>query len=72
MRDYPPAVAELIATAPPTDLGPGAPNSVLRARLQTAVAALPPACGAGLWLLFDFLDESHAISQADESWGGVF
>jgi hypothetical protein len=64
--EYPPAVAELLATPHPTALGPGAPNSALRARLATAAATLPPACAAGLWLRFDFLDESHAISQEDE------
>ncbi len=39
----------------------------MRAKLTAATAALPPACAAGLWLRFDFLDESHAISQEDES-----
>ncbi|MDY3554937.1 hypothetical protein R5W24_004069 [Gemmata sp. JC717] len=67
MRDFPTAVTELIAAAPPTDLGPGTPAAERRAQIRTAVASLPPACGAGLWLLFDYLDESHTISQADES-----
>jgi hypothetical protein len=34
--------------------------------LALAAKALPPVCAAGLWLRFDFLDESHAISQEDE------
>ena len=67
MPNYPPPVAELLATEHPTALGPGAPAAALRAKLTAATAALPPACAAGLWLRFDFLDESHAISQEDEA-----
>ena len=66
MPDYPPAVAELLAIDHPTSLGPGAPAEALRARIKAACALLPPACAAGLWLRFDFLEESHAISQEDE------
>jgi hypothetical protein len=65
--EYPPAVAELLATDHPSALGPGAPASGLRAKIEAACALVPPACAAGLWLRFDFLDESHAISQEDES-----
>jgi hypothetical protein len=64
--DYPPAVAELLATDHPTALGPGAPAEARRAKIRTACELVPPACAAGLWLRFDFLDESHAISQEDE------
>lgn len=67
MPDYPPAVAELLATEHPTALGPGAPNAALRAKIKAACALVPPACAAGLWLRFDFLNESHVISQEDES-----
>src|SRR4051794_3993806 len=66
MPDYPAAVAELLAAEHPTALGPGSPNAALRPRIAGAAAALPRACAAGLWLRFDFLDESHAISQEDE------
>ena len=66
MPDYPSAVTELLAATHPTALGPGAPDSALRAKLAAAAATVPPACAAGLWLRFDFLDESHAISQEDE------
>jgi hypothetical protein len=64
-------------------LGPGTPNAVARVKL----AALTPqtlfmipaknvdfanGCLAGLWLLHDFLDESHSLSQdistAEGSW----
>ncbi|HEY1191822.1 MAG TPA: hypothetical protein VGE74_29595 [Gemmata sp.] len=67
MPEYPQALAELLRQAPPTVLGPGAPDTAVRAQLKAASETLPPACAAGVWLRFDFLDESHAISQADES-----
>lgn len=66
MPEYPPAVAELLATEHPIALGPGTPNTALRAQIAAACALVPPACAAGLWLRFDFLDESHTISQEDE------
>lgn len=66
MPEYPPTVAELLAISHPTSLGPGAPPALLRAKLKAAIALVPPACAAGLWLRFDFLDESHSISQEDE------
>lgn len=64
--DVPPAVAELLAIDHPVALGPGTPLASLRPRLEAAAKLLPPACAAGLWLRFDFLEESHAISQQDE------
>ena len=67
MPNHPQPVAELLAIGHPITLGPGAPAAALRAKLTAATAALPTACAAGLWLLFDFLDESHAISQEDEA-----
>lgn len=50
------------------DLGPGSPNLAVRPRLQQFAAELPDndfarAALAGLWLLHDFSDESHSISQ---------
>jgi hypothetical protein len=66
MPDLPAAVAELLALPHPVSLGPGAPAESLRARLTAACAMVPPACAAGLWLRFDFLDESHKVSQEDE------
>ena len=66
MPDYPAAVTELLAVEHPTALGPGTPDEALRARIKAACAGLPPACAAGLWLRFDFLDESHRVSQEDE------
>ena len=66
MPEYPAAVAELLAVPHPVSLGPGTPAGWLRAKLAAAAKTLPPACAAGLWLRFDFLDQSHAISQEDE------
>ncbi len=66
MPDYPVAVSDLLAVEHPTSIGPGVPNASLRARIAAACAELPPACAAGLWLAFDFLDDSHRISQEDE------
>jgi hypothetical protein len=70
--DYPPAIVDLITLEHPPALGPGAPAGALRAKLAAATAALPPACAAGLWLRFDFLDEAHAISQDLETADGSF
>lgn len=62
---YGPAVANLLAEPRLPELGPGTPITAVRPKL--AVLDLSPACRAGLWLFFDFLDESHRISQDDES-----
>ncbi|MBX9578800.1 MAG: hypothetical protein K2X87_00690 [Gemmataceae bacterium] len=71
---YGPAVPALLAEPRLPALGPGEPV----AAGQDALARFDPlrdlggavadpdaarACHAGLWLLFDFLDESHTISQ---------
>lgn len=60
------------ATLPP--LGPGQPHLEFRTELanfdpevdlgvSVNNASMAKACHSGLWLLFNFLDESHAISQ---------
>ena len=66
---YPPALAELLRQLPLAPLGPGRPGQDVRGKLE-AVAwpgggerDMVMACRAGLWLAFDFLDESHTISQ---------
>lgn len=75
MNPYPAILAPLIAQKPLQPLGPGQPHADKRAAL--AALALPAAfaphvvrdermaraCLAGLWLAYDFLDESHSISQ---------
>lgn len=70
---YPPAIAELLRVMPLAPLGPGTPHRSLRGQLEALDDAafggritdrgMADACRAGLWLAFDFLDESHAISQ---------
>jgi len=66
MAELPPRVVELLNVPHPTALGSGTPATALRAQITAACADLPPACAAGLWLRFDYLTESHAISQEDE------
>ena len=53
------------------DLGPGSPNLAAKATLEAVASQMAKAgnrdfaaaCMAGLWLLHDFHDQSHAISQ---------
>ncbi|HVU85867.1 MAG TPA: hypothetical protein VHD36_01000 [Pirellulales bacterium] len=81
---YNAAIASLIASADLNELGPGKPDQSRRA----ALAALSPeqilaphavrdesmaeGCLAGLWLLYDFLDESHTISQSLDTLEGSY
>ena len=80
---YGPVVAELLATPRLADLGPGRPDMTVGDRLRgfdpgrdlgatvvdrRAAAALH----AGLWLYFDFLDESHNVSQDVKTAEGSF
>lgn len=66
-----PAIASLVSKLPLAPLGPGKPHEEMRAAIEAALTAIPrsgdanmaAACRAGLWLAFDFLDESHSISQ---------
>ncbi len=72
---YGSAVASLLRRETLPALGPGVPDQAVEARLR--LLSLPKlfsdhavvdddmarACLAGLWLLHDFLDESHTISQ---------
>ena len=72
---FPPALHTLLSDGRLPDLGPGRPNASVRPALEamTAESLLGPlpihrpesvqCCRAGLWLLHDFLDESHTISQ---------
>jgi hypothetical protein len=76
---YSPVIAELLAIEHPTSLGAGSPNRAAGERLrgldEAALFAPQPvrdadmarACLAGLWLRFDFLDESHRIGQEIET-----
>ena len=72
---YSPAVAELLREPWLAPLDPGRPNKIVRARLVALTddstffphrvrdRDMAAACRAGLWLHFNYLDESHAISQ---------
>lgn len=82
--DYGSVFSPLLASAPVNDLGPGQPVREMREKLADLAldAAFAPhkiadrdmsqACLAGLWLRFDFLDESHSISQEIHSPTGSF
>ncbi|MCC6491505.1 MAG: hypothetical protein IT424_00610 [Pirellulales bacterium] len=82
--DYGPTLSQLVDVDRRRPLDAGRPDASRRARLeQTASAgAFSPAtivdgdmadcCRAGLWLLHDFLDESHRISQDVETPSGSF
>jgi hypothetical protein len=85
---YPPALHPLLSADRVPELGPGRPNTAVRSTLDVLTvdtlcagvsvrnSELAQCCLAGLWLLHDFLDESHRISQeiagADGSyWHGI-
>jgi hypothetical protein len=79
-----PAIDRLLTPTRLYALGPGAPNLELKAELaaltlSTAFAGqrvrdedAARCCLAGLWLLHDFLDDSHAISQEIETPSGSY
>ncbi|MBA4189389.1 MAG: hypothetical protein C0467_15440 [Planctomycetaceae bacterium] len=79
---YPAAVAELLAAQPCAPLGPGTPDASVRAKLAALDAAalggrivdrdMAACCRSGLWLAFNYLDESHKISQEVETRTGSF
>jgi hypothetical protein len=82
--NYPPTIAELIAIPHVVSLGPGTPNHAAGEQLRRHDAAelfepvtvrdgdMARACLAALWLRFDFLDESHTISQGVHTPEGSF
>jgi hypothetical protein len=79
MSECSPIIAVLAAIPHPVSLDAGSPNrtagtqlasvdaAALFAPLRVRDADIAAACLAGLWLRFDFLDESHAISQRIET-----
>jgi len=82
--DYGSQISPLLAIAPLNDLGPGEPIAEMREKLaeisldaafaphKIADCGMAKACLAGLWLRFDFLDESHSISQELHNRTGSF
>src|SRR4051812_18825431 len=79
-----PPIAELLAVPHAVALGPGTPNRTAGDRLRGLGVAelfaprairdmdMARACLAGLWLRFNYLDESHKISQEIETPEGSF
>jgi hypothetical protein len=81
---YGKALADLVQREALPELGPGSPNRPVEPKLRSlSLEALfsgqrivdpdmARGCLAGLWLLHDFLDESHAISQEIETPTGSY
>jgi len=75
ISQYGPNCQTLLADAPVMELGPGIPNRERHDQLEQLDAAaifsgepvvnpdMADCCRAGLWLLYNYLDESHRISQ---------
>ncbi len=80
LASYPPLIADLLGQMPLAPLGPGGPVRDMRSKLEAVASAFPPgadqhmtaACRAGLWLAFNFHDESHKISQDLETVEGSY
>jgi len=68
---YPPTLGDLLRRLPLGPAGAGHSGS-RRAPGPGSDHGGVPACRAGLWLAFDFLDESHKISQDIDSPDGSF
>jgi hypothetical protein len=77
----PSVLSELIKVLPLMPLGPGKPDRARQSQLAALdESAFTPvvnrtmieACRAGLWLAFNFLDESHGISQGLETPEGSY
>ena len=83
-QNYGPLFGPLLAAAPLNELGPGWPMAAMEKELEglSVEAGFAPhkivdrsmaeACLSGLWLRFDFLDESHSISQEIHNTTGSF
>jgi hypothetical protein len=81
---YSTSIARLVAEAPLPELGPGKAIEKMRPALSELDAAavcgdrsicdvsMARCCLAGLWLAFDFLEESHRISQEIETQEGSY
>jgi hypothetical protein len=81
---YGAAFGELLAEPRLAELGPGRPEARVRAQLEAlsldsafekrAVrdADMARCCLAGIWLHFDFLDQSHALSQKIDTTTGSY
>lgn len=75
-------IADLWQRIPLAPLGPGTPDRAMRDQLsalddvafggQISDRSMAASCRAGLWLAFNYLDESHAISQELSSAEGSY
>ncbi len=84
MMPYSAAVLDLIQADRLPPLGPGTPDIALKAKLSALTidslfpsqkvtnSAAARCCLSGLWLLHNFLDESHTLSQEIDSAEGSF
>lgn len=83
MREYPAAVNAILGGGVRlAELGPGTPDQTKKPLLlafdplrdlgPVKDPAMANLCHAGLWLYFDFLDESHRISQDVETPTGSY
>ncbi|MEX0641291.1 MAG: hypothetical protein WD468_01245 [Pirellulales bacterium] len=82
LESYPPQVAAVLAPDRLNELGAGQPNREVQPALRALSAddlapavtdrAMAEACLAGLWLLHDYLRESHAISQGIDTPTGSY
>jgi hypothetical protein len=82
--DYGPVFAELLETDRCRPLDAGRPDKSMRAALERVTLSsafahakvadgdMANCCLAGVWLLYDFLDESHSISQSVHTTSGSF
>jgi hypothetical protein len=83
-NSYGPALADLVVRPKPCDLGPGRANTSVKPKLDELTDSLifsgqrvidrdmARCCHAALWLLHDYLDESHTISQEVGSTTGSY
>jgi hypothetical protein len=81
---YGPVLGPLVETDRRRPLGPGRPDAAMRPRLagvaldgafahaELVDREMAACCLAGLWLVHDFLDEAHAISQDIHSPSGSY
>jgi len=81
---YGETAASLLRAAPLCELGPGTENSAVRSVLRSLDDAtlfpegtvsnrdMAACCVSGLWLLHNFLDESHRISQGIATVSGSY
>lgn len=82
-QDYGPVFAALLAGDRLNELGPGRPRGSVP-ELETALArsdlfagsvlsrAMANCCRAGIWLLYDHFDRSHALSQDIDQQSGSY